>query len=206
MPVASRRYKKKSRKGINLLLWLVVLAVIAGGVIFFVSNYYEKTKTDFEKASYPKKYSEIVEKAAKEYSLEPELIYSVIRTESGFDPNAESPVGARGIMQVMPSSFEWLQEKRGCAGQYTADDLFTPEICIDYGCYLLRVFLDCYEDERCAVAAYNAGFVVGEWLENPDYSKDGKTLDNIPYPETSSYVEKVESAKEMYLKLYGDKK
>lgn len=68
------------------------------------------------------------------------MIYAVIHTESGFDPKAESGVGAKGVMQMMPSSFEWLQEQRGCAGQYTEDDLFDPEICIDYGSYLLKYF------------------------------------------------------------------
>lgn len=202
MPTASRRYKRKSRKGIKALIWLIVFAILAGEVIFFVSVYYEQTKTNLDKANYPQKYSELVEKYANEYDLEPALVYAVIRTESGFNPDAESNVGACGIMQMMPSSFEWLQEKRGATGEYTTDDLFNPEICIDYGCYLLKYFYDYYGDERCAVAAYNAGFVVGEWLEDKNYSQDGKTLDTIPYPETSNYVDKVENAKEMYIKLY----
>lgn len=202
MPTASRRYKRKSRKGIKALIWLIALAILAGGVIFFVSVYYEQTKTNLDKANYPQKYSELVDKYANEYDLEPALVYAVIRTESGFNPDAESNVGACGIMQMMPSSFEWLQEKRGTTGEYTTDDLFNPEICIDYGCYLLKYFYDYYGDERCAVAAYNAGFVVGEWLEDKNYSQDGKTLDTIPYPETSNYVDKVENAKEMYIKLY----
>lgn len=202
MPKATRRYRRKSRRGLKFLIWLVVLAIFAGSIVFFVTNYYEDTKNGFEKASYPLKYSEYVEKSAEEYNLDPALVYAVIRTESSFNPEAESAVGACGIMQMMPSSFEWLQEKRGCAGQYDTEDLFNPEICIDYGCYLLRYFYDLYEDEICAVAAYNAGFVVGDWLENPEYSSDGITLDNIPYPETSNYVDKVESAKEMYIKLY----
>ena len=196
MPTASRRYKRKSRKGIKALIWLVVLAILAGGIVIFVTRYYEETKLGLEKASYPKKYSEFVEKYSDEYGLESSLVYAVIRTESGFDPDAQSDAGACGIMQMMPSSFEWLQEKRG------TEDLFNPEICIDYGCYLLKYFYDYYGDERCAVAAYNAGFVVGEWLSDSNYSKDGKTLDKIPYPETSNYVDKVESAKEMYIKLY----
>ncbi len=202
MPKASRRYKRKRRKGLNFIIWLVAISIVAGGIIFFVSNFYESTKFELEKAAYPIKYSEYVEASAEEYDLDPALIYAVIRTESGFDSEAESPVGACGVMQMMPSSFEWLQEKRGVEGAYITEDLYNPEICIDYGCYLLKYFYDLYGDERCAVAAYNAGFVVGDWLENSDYSADGKTLYSIPYPETSNYVEKVESAKEMYIKLY----
>ena len=203
MPTASRRYKRKSRKGLKALIWLVVLAILAGGIVIFVTQYYEDAKLGLEKANYPKKYSEYVERYSDEYGLEPSLVYAVIRTESGFDPDAQSDAGACGIMQMMPSSFEWLQQKRGTEGEYTTEDLFNPEVCIDYGCYLLKYFYDYYGDERCAVAAYNAGFVVGEWLADRSYSKDGKTLDNIPYPETSNYVDKVESAKEMYIKLYN---
>lgn len=203
MPTASRRYKRKSRKGLKALIWLLVLAILAGGIVIFVTQYYEDAKLGLEKANYPKKYSEYVERYSDEYGLEPSLVYAVIRTESGFDPDAQSDAGACGIMQMMPSSFEWLQQKRGTEGEYTTEDLFNPEVCIDYGCYLLKYFYDYYGDERCAVAAYNAGFVVGEWLADSRYSKDGKTLDNIPYPETSNYVDKVESAKEMYIKLYN---
>lgn len=203
MPTASRRYKRKSRKGLKALIWLVVLAILAGGIVIFVTQYYEDAKLGLEKANYPKKYSEYVERYSDEYGLEPSLVYAVIRTESGFDPDAQSDAGACGIMQMMPSSFEWLQQKRGTEGEYTTEDLFNPDVCIDYGCYLLKYFYDYYGDERCAVAAYNAGFVVGEWLADSSYSKDGKTLDKIPYPETSNYVDRVESAKEMYIKLYN---
>lgn len=105
-------------------------------------------------------------------------------------------------MQIMPSSFDWLQELRDEEGKYDADALFEPEICIDYGSYLLKYFYDYYGNEQCAVAAYNAGFVVSDWLADPQYSSDGETLNDIPYPETNDYVTKVQSAKEMYEKLY----
>ena len=153
-------------------------------------------------AAYPLEYTELVDKAAKDYNLEPALIYGVIHTESRFDPDAGSSVGARGLMQIMPETFDWLMEKRDEKGKYTADDLYDPAVNIDYGCYLLRFFLDYYGNEQCAVAAYNAGFEVSNWLEDPNCSSDGMTLDVIPYPETSDYVEKVESAKNKYNELY----
>ncbi|HRN39636.1 MAG TPA: lytic transglycosylase domain-containing protein [Ruminococcus bromii] len=198
----SRRYKKKKSAGKAILAWIIVLAILAAGGFVFVSVFYEDAKKKLDEMNYPRTYSTYVEKAAKDYDLDPALIYAVIHTESGFDPKAESGVGAKGVMQMMPSSFEWLQEQRGCAGQYTEDDLFDPEICIDYGSYLLKYFYDYYGTERSAIAAYNAGFVVSDWLNDTNYSSDGKNLDSIPYPETENYVDKVESAKEMYIKLY----
>ena len=203
MPRSKGRYgNKKSDSHKKSIVWIVLIAVFFVGIIVFVTSFHQNTADELQHVSYPRKYSNYVEKAAAEYNLPPELIYAVIRTESGFDPDAKSNVGAMGIMQMMPSSFEWLMSQRGEEGKYTADDLFNPEVCIDYGSYLLRYFYDYYGTEQCAVAAYNAGFVVTDWLNDPDCSSDGVALDYIPYPETSTYVERVESAKEMYINLY----
>ncbi len=197
-----RRSKKKKRSHTKFISGFFALILIAGCVLFFVCTLHEDTKNKFEKLNYPIKYSQYVEKAAIDYNLEPALIYAVIRTESGFNPEAESGAGACGIMQMMPSSFEWLQQQRGEENSYTTEDLFDPAICIDYGSYLLSYFMEYYGNERCAVAAYNAGFVVSDWLADSSCSSDGKTLYSIPYEETSNYVDRVESAKEMYIKLY----
>lgn len=192
--------RRKSKAGV--LLCVIIIAIVLGIIALFVTNYYDDIKVKILESNYPRQYNEYVTKAAQDYDLDEALIYAVIRTESNFEADAESGVGACGVMQIMPSSFEWLQTKRGCEGQYTKEDLFNPAICIDYGSYLLKYFYDLYGDENCAVAAYNAGFVVGEWLEDSNYSTDGKTLSAIPYPETENYVKKVETAKNEYINLY----
>lgn len=199
---SKRKYKEKGGFLKNFVLWILVLVIFAGAILFMLGHFNEDTKDKLEKLNYPTDYSEYVEKAASDYGLEPSIIYSIIRTESNFNPDAQSNAGAYGIMQIMPSSFDWLQELRGEEGKYDADALFEPEICIDYGSYLLKYFYDYYGNEQCAVAAYNAGFVVSDWLADPQYSSDGETLNDIPYPETNDYVTKVQSAKEMYEKLY----
>ena len=199
---SKRRYKEKGVFLKNFVLWILVLVIFAGAILFMLGHFNEDTKDKLEKLNYPTDYSEYVEKAASDYGLEPSIIYSIIRTESNFNPDAQSNAGAYGIMQIMPASFDWLQELRGEEGKYDADALFEPEICIDYGSYLLKYFYDYYGNEQCAVAAYNAGFVVSDWLADPQYSSDGETLNDIPYPETNDYVTKVQSAKEMYKKLY----
>lgn len=203
-PQRVRKVKRKKKKisglkGCLTFFVVFVLIVVAG---LFVFNYYDTAEEEFYKLSYPREFSEYVEAAAEEYDLEPALIYAVIRTESSFDAEANSPVGACGAMQIMPTTFEWLQQVRECEGTYTEEDLYNPEINIDYGSYLLRYFIDYYGTEQAAVAAYNAGFVVSDWLEDPQYSSDGVVLDYIPYPETSGYVEKVQDAKEKYIQLY----
>ena len=94
---------------------------------------------------------------------------------------------------------------RGEEGKYTVEDLFEPSVNIEYGCAILRDLLNDFGDEKCAVAAYNAGpGNVYAWLADPAISPDGKTLivENIPFEETRSYVERVESTKEKYHELY----
>lgn len=192
---------KPSNKIKTIIITAAAIAVAAAAVIFTV-NFFKGTENKVGKAMYPTEYSDLVNKAARDYNLEPALIYGVIHTESRFNPDAGSNVGALGLMQIMPETFEWLMEKRGEADKYTVDDLYTPSVNIDYGSYLLRYFLDYYGNEQCAVAAYNAGFEVSNWLEDPNCSSDGMTLDVIPYPETSDYVVKVEKAKKKYIELY----
>lgn len=201
---ARRTRKRNTKKGgkVKVVIISIIAVALAVTAVLAATHFYKSTENNLEKSAYPLEYTDLVNKAAKDYNLQPALIYGVIHTESRFDPNAGSSVGALGLMQMMPETFDWLQEKRGESGKYTTEDLYTPSVNIDYGSYLLRYFLDYYGNEKCAVAAYNAGFEVSNWLEDPNCSPDGMTLDVIPYPETSEYVVKVESAKQKYIELY----
>lgn len=158
-----------------------------------------------DKANYKLEYQELVTKYSKEYNVSDELIFAVIKTESNFDPDAESAVGAIGLMQIMPYTFEWLQTYYDGEITMDTDSLYDPETSIKYGTRFLAFLLDRYDNcEETAVAAYNAGFgAVDEWLADENCSSDGVTLDYIPYAETSRYVIKVETAKENYKDVYG---
>lgn len=199
------RYAKKKKhsfiKNVILIFSSIAIAVIALYVIILNLGCVQDMVGD---TLYPIKYQQQVDKASETYDLDKSLIYAVIRTESHFDPEAESHVGAVGLMQLMPESFEWLQGLRN--EELDISQLNNPDVNIDYGCYLLRFFCDYYGSEKTAVAAYNAGFVVGDWLKDPNCSSDGKTLDIIPYGETEQYVKKVMNAKKMYKKLYFSEK
>ena len=201
---ARRTRKRNTKKGgkAKVIIISIIAVALAVTAVLTATHFYKTTENNLEKSAYPLEYTDLVNKAAKDYNLQPALIYGVIHTESRFNPDAGSSVGAVGLMQIMPETFDWLQEKRGEAGKYTTEDLYTPSVNIDYGSYLLRYFLDYYGNEKCAVAAYNAGFEVSNWLEDPNCSPDGMTLDVIPYPETSEYVVKVENAKQKYIELY----
>lgn len=175
-----------------LLIFLLVFSLL--GVIYFGS-------VSILKTLYPRRYSEFVEIYASENNLSEDFVFAVIECESGFDKNAVSYLDAKGLMQIMPETFLWLQEKRG--EKLSEESIFDPETAIDYGCYFYGMLMNQFGDEATAVAAYHAGAAsVEEWLSNPEYSDDGKTLKDIPYPSTKKYVERVMKTKNIYHNLY----
>lgn len=201
-----RRRPKKSRGhgclGFGITLSIVVIALIC--VLMFTTNVLNGPKYKILSMIYQKQYTAEVEAAAKEFDMDENLIYAVIRTESGFDENAESHAGAVGLMQLMPDTFSWLQEHKDGQVIYTDEALRIPEINIRYGTYYLSYLKELYGDIPTAVAAYNAGAsAVDSWLSDPTYSDDGKTLKKIPYDETEKYVKKVTHAWDRYQKIYN---
>lgn len=195
------QYVKKESYFFRRIVSAILIVVIVSGAFYLMVKYINKAEVNFEKSFYPEKYSEYVSDCCKKYGLEEEFVYAVIKTESGFDANAQSSVGAKGLMQIMPDTFKWMQELKG--ENLAEDDLFNPQINIEYGCYYFNYLFGLYNDESTVIAAYNAGqSVVTTWLKNDNYSSDGKVLHTIPYKETSDYVSKVLGAKEMYKKLY----
>lgn len=151
---------------------------------------------------YPLDYAETVDKYAEEYSVPRVLLFAMIHTESGFQPDAVSSAGAMGLTQITPETFHWLQTK---TGETLPDEaLFEPETAIRYGALFYSLLLTEFDNDWfTAVAAYHAGRgQVNSWLSNPEYSADGKTLDTVPSKDTNHYVNKVLQAVEVYYNLY----
>lgn len=155
------------------------------------------------KMMYPIKYEEYVEKCAEEYNLDKYMVYAVIKVESGFDPEAESTAGAKGLMQLMEKTAEECNEKEKF-GYELPDDLFVPECNIRLGCYYLKYLLETYGDMRLAIIAYNGGTGnLDQWLADDSLSDGNGGLDEIPYEETEKYVEKVFKAFGAYNSIYN---
>lgn len=181
----------------KLLLTLVIIL----GIIFVGCKIYDK----IQYTVYPTDYAELVEKYSAEYGVDKYLIYAVIKCESGFDKNAVSSIGAKGLMQMTDDTFEWIQKKEGVKEPLSPDSLFTPEISIHYGVSLLCRNLEEFGNVKTAVCAYHAGSsAVRSWLDTPEYSKDGKTLTEIPYEDTNSYASRVIKVQNTYKNLYGE--
>lgn len=203
----ARRYddrKTRGHGGCGFVITLIVMAVVIVAMLAFSTHLLDSYKYKVYGFFYPQKYSEQVHAASVEYGVDEPLIYAVIRTESGFREDVESHAGAIGLMQLMPSTFEWLQTLRDGSVTMTSSSLLDPEINIEYGVYLLHILCDKYDGNLdTVIAAYNAGSAnVDEWLSNSAYSKDGKTLSVIPYSETEKYVERVNGTRDLYIKIY----
>lgn len=189
--MSDKTYFQKNR-GRIIVTALILLALLF--LVFFGG-------TMFVKHRLPVKYEEFVTKYAAENGLDPYFVYAVISAESSFDPDAVSRADARGLMQVTPNTAAFIGKKKGLP----YDDLFDPETNVRLGCAYFA-----YLSERFGgalplmIAAYNGGEGnVSEWLKNPAYSSDGKTLSVIPFKETSQYVKKVTVRYEIYQKLYA---
>lgn len=196
--------RKKTNYGLIVLIVLIISVLV--GFIFDVAM------TLVEKYIYqkPDEYVEYVEIYSAEFGVPEDLVWSVIKTESGFDSSAVSSKGAVGLMQLMPSTFEWLTDD--ILREYLGIGmLYDPETNIKYGTYYLSRLYNRFGDWDTAIAAYNGGEGnVSEWLKDKRYSDDGIKLktDKIPdsYSETKNYVKKVNKALEKYKKLYNTEK
>ena len=163
------------------------------------------TVNGINRAIYPTKYSQYVEKYCEQYGVELKLAYAVIKTESNFDPSALSSADAKGLMQLTDDTFYWLQYRKGVKGSMNAEALYDPETNLDYGIYLLSYLSQRYNgDYKLVLSAYHAGVgSVASWLSDSEYSDDGITLKNIPYADTKNYVSKVNKNIERYSKIYN---
>lgn len=194
----------KKRAVFTLALEITVLVFTF--CIILVSMSADRTISEFDKYEYPRKYSDAVEVASSEFGLPENLIYAVIKAESGFDEDALSSAGAMGLMQIMPSTYESdIKPKLGFK-KSGGDALFNYMVNIRSGAYYLSTLCDYCDDLETALAMYNAGIGnVSSWLKKREYSYDGKRLipENIPVEETRTYVARVMYYYERYDDIYG---
>lgn len=191
-----------TRKIAKRIVWLAVFAAV---IVLAVLGLREGLHR-LDLVRYPLKYTDYVEAAADENGVDPLLIYAVIRTESGFDPAAESGVGARGLMQITEVTFDWIKSKIAADEDLTFDDLYDPAVNIRFGVYYFSACLERYHgDVSTAAAAYHSGWgTVDGLLESSDYTADGHILHTFPYQQMGLYVTKITRAYERYQALYED--
>ena len=153
---------------------------------------------------YPLDYRVQVEAMAEEYELDPWLVFAMIRVESSFDARAESQAGACGLMQLMPTTAEWIAKTAGF--ELSEGEIWRSEINIRLGCWYINWLRDYYDgDMVAALAAYNAGMSnVDAWLADGLWDGELATRADIPFAQTRRYVGHVYESYDMYLRLYGE--
>ena len=151
----------------------------------------------------PLSYQGIIRTQAAQKHLDPALVAAVIYAETKYDPRT-SPTGAEGLMQIEPQTAEFLAHRSG-ATTFRVSDLGTPAVNIAYGSYYLRYLLNEYGgDEVLALAAYNGGETnVDRWVAKAKARGQDFGADDIPFPETRAYVEKVLQAQQDYRSTYA---
>ncbi|HXH75311.1 MAG TPA: lytic transglycosylase domain-containing protein [Bacteriovoracaceae bacterium] len=149
----------------------------------------DKKEVNFSRALleilYPKPYLEDLSSALKNDSLDPLVVLSLIRQESVFNPLARSPVGARGLMQLMPMTARRM--KRG-----SERNLQNPKLNIEVGTKYFKGLIKRYDGNLVYVlSAYNAGETRVERWKNLYWDTDEtilKNIEQIPFLETRNYV------------------
>jgi len=176
---------------LTLLVTVILMIIIINSTTWLV------------KVVYPIYHKDIIFRYAGEYNVDPYLIASIIRVESKFYHKAQSSKGARGLMQISSITGEWAAQELEIQ-DYTSQKLFDPEINIRIGCWYVSILEKEFgHNFKTVIAAYNGGSGnVNRWLQDPQYSGDGKRLNHIPFEETREYVEKVLRDYRVYMRVY----
>lgn len=181
------------RYGVRVVFWTAVTVVLLLGLWRPVLRLF-----------YPVPYAAWVREAARSFDVDPHLVVAIMRTESHFRPDAVSPRGARGLMQLMPETALWAAEQVRMR-DYTPERITDPQVNIALGTWYLRFLLDTFQQRALlAVAAYNAGpGAVQAWVEQGIWEGTLATADSIPFAETRQYVYRVLDAYRLYRIIYG---
>jgi soluble lytic murein transglycosylase len=188
---------KRKRRRRRLLFGSAVVAA-AGICIALLLGVPGELDRALQELTLPLRHEDVIRQQAGEKGVDASLIAAVIYAESRFRDQT-SHAGARGLMQVTPTTANEIERRSG-GTSFKLEDLSDPEINIRYGTFLLRELLDRYDgNDVAALAAYNAGpSHADEW------GGSGMSLDDIGFEETRGYVEDVLDKQGAYRDEYAE--
>jgi soluble lytic murein transglycosylase len=198
----TKAQRRRRRRLLRRRVALLTFAVVAGCVLLaiVVRPFADKA---VQEISLPLRHEDVIRQQARDKGLDPSLIAGVIYVESRFRDQT-SHAGAKGLMQILPSTADYIARKSGGTA-FEQGDLASPQINIAYGSWYLRYLLEHYHgNELLALAAYNAGEgKVDEWYrEASARGEDFDVASHIPFPETRSYVGTVLEVRGRYRQEY----
>ena len=171
-------------------------------VTYLMYSYSVNTEK-FQQISYPLKYQEYVEQYAEEFDIDKYLLYAFIKTESSFEPEAQSSAGAIGLTQITEETFSWIKLKLCPKENIVFEDLYKPDVSIRFGAYYISRCLERYSGSiETAAAAYHSGWGTVDKL----LAQQGTdVLVEFPYAQMNNYVYKINKAYTSYQEIYQNK-
>lgn len=157
----------------------------------------------FMEMYYPLRYEPEIRAAAQENDLDPYLVMALIRQESAFNPDARSPVGATGLMQIMPATGRELGNRFYQA--FSVSRLENPEVNVKLGTYYLKRVIALLEgNEELALAGYNGGpYRIKRWRQEQRGQPLDEFIEGMPLSETRNYVKRITLLRSTYERMYS---
>jgi len=173
---------------------IIILFILA--VTFFILTNSSIDLWTVRRNLAPVRYQSEISKYADKFALDEELLTALIYVESRFDQYSKSPKGAIGLMQLMPSTANWVADQLGY-NNFNLADLDDPELNIKFGSwYFAYLYQKFDKDLIITIAAYNAGENnVRKWINN---GWEGNLQQELPFLETDNFVRRVISTREYY--------
>src|SRR5918998_1767131 len=202
-PRASAKRRRAKRRRVLLRRALLVVGTLVIATVALLAIVRPFADKAVQEIALPLRHEDIIRQQAEAKDLDPSLIAGVIYVESRLRDQT-SVAGAKGLMQILPSTADYIATKSGGTA-FEQGDLATPQINIAYGSWYLRYLLQHYEgNELLALAAYNAGEgKVDEWYRDASTrGEDFEAESHIPFPETRDYVSRVLDVRERYKREY----
>jgi soluble lytic murein transglycosylase len=181
------------------------LRLIYGNINYIKKNLSEDYLAYTYYLYYPYGFRDIVDKYSKAYELDPLFVLAVIRQESSFKKDAGSYAGARGLMQIMPSTGSGIARQLGIE-DFSEEMLLDPEININLGTYYLRRQLDNFSNDLVyCLGAYNGGPAsMSDWINRFGPLDEDEFIENITFLETKEYIKRVLGNYYFYQMLYRE--
>ncbi len=203
-PVTRKKKNSEWKKASSRRMWLYVLLLLV--VLSLAGWRLWRSDAVQMRFVYMWPYQNEIVTYARRNKIDPFLVAAVIKNESEFRPGAVSPVGAVGMMQIMPETGEWIAGQMGLA-DYSVDSLYNPGINIRMGCwYLSELKFEFRDNLLLMMMAYNAGRGnTHGWMNANGWDYTFGEIRKIPYPESRNYVASVLHDRDEYYRLYKDK-
>lgn len=189
------RMYKEGNSFLKALFFIIIILIVVLFVGIFVLKRY----------IYPLDHFDIVKEEAAKNGLDPYLIMAIIKTESGFNKEATSNKEAKGLMQIMNSTANDINNQINIVDE-VGENIYDEDVNIALGCKYFGYLVNKYNGNYyLAICAYNAGMGnVDKWLEQVLINENLSEYRNVdlPFNETEKYLKKVITSYKMYKLLY----